>query len=222
MYTNIRAFVPLKSQSQRLPGKNLITLGGKPLFWWILEALTRVGGLDAVDIFVSDPSIWSPVPPGVTIQRRPPHLDGDHVTGTQLYREYVEAFPDTGFLLAHATSPFLKPQSIEECVSAVKSGEFDSALTVEERKEFFRTEKGEPVNFSDKSVPRTQDLKPLYVDTSGLFIFHYNHMVNEGRRLGDRAFLKKVTSPESIDIDEPRDFQIAKLIVEAQGVMGLS
>ena len=51
------AFVPIKLNSQRLPGKNILPIGGHPLCWHIVNTLLRVKGIDEVYVYCSDESV---------------------------------------------------------------------------------------------------------------------------------------------------------------------
>ena len=63
---------------------------------------------------------------------------------------------------------------------------------------------------------RTQDLPPLYEETSGFYIYKAGVMTELGRRIGDRPKLITVSEVESCDIDEAEDFYIADAIYNYQ------
>lgn len=63
----------------------------------------------------------------------------------------------------------------------MKSGKYDSALTVEKLQEFLWKD-GKPFNYNPSSIPRTQDLEPYYTETCGMYIYTSNLIKNEGRR----------------------------------------
>ena len=46
------AFVPIRLNSQRVAGKNMRLLGGKPLMCHILETLVQVESIDEVYVYV--------------------------------------------------------------------------------------------------------------------------------------------------------------------------
>ena len=85
------------------------------------------------------------------------------------------------YLLTHATTPFVSKDSFEKGILAVKSGKYDSALTVEKLQEFLWKD-GKPFNYNPSSIPRTQDLEPYYTETCGMYIYTSNLIKNEGRR----------------------------------------
>ena len=119
-----------------------------------------------------------------------------------------------GALLAHTTSPFIRTSTIEQAVEAVESGAHDSAFSAE-RIQTFTWWKGEPLNYSLQHIPRTQDLEPLYVETSAFFVFRSEVWKQQHRRISDKPFIAVTDRIESMDIDNPDDFTLAEAIVAA-------
>ncbi|MBR4328932.1 MAG: acylneuraminate cytidylyltransferase family protein, partial [Candidatus Riflebacteria bacterium] len=115
------------------------------------------------------------------------------------------------YVLAHATAPFLKSTSIDKGVLAVKSGLYDSALAVRKMQEFIWKD-NKPFNYDIKKIPRTQDLTPLFVETTGLYIYTKEVIQNNRSRIGDKPLLLEVSSIEAVDINNPIDFEIANAI----------
>ena len=73
---------------------------------------------------------------------------------------------------------------------------------------------GRPVNYTlDEPLPRTQDLDPLYVEQSGLYVFLRQHFLDTNQRIGNKPKIVEVDSLESVDIDEPHDLELAEVLV---------
>ena len=71
--------------------------------------------------------------------------------------------------------------------------------------------KNSPLNYSlEAPTPRTQDLDPVLMETSGLYIFSKEDFKHNSRRIGINPYIKLVDDVESWDIDTPEDFLIAK------------
>ena len=116
-------------------------------------------------------------------------------------------------MLLHITSPFLKSETIKECIEKVNSGEHDSAFTAYEMKKFcwFR---GEPLNYSlDTPTPRTQDIDPVIIEQSSLYVFKREVFEKTGQRICKKPYIKYIDHFEGHDIDTYDDFRIAELIV---------
>ena len=115
------------------------------------------------------------------------------------------------YVLAHATAPFVSAASIEQGISKIVNEGYDSALTVVKLQEFLWKD-GKPFNYNPEIVPRTQDLEPMYAETTGLYIYTRDLILNQNRRVGKRPYLIPVSKIEAVDINEPIDFDIANAI----------
>lgn len=208
------AFVPIRLNSQRVENKNLRMLGDRPMMTYMLESLTKVGNIDEVYVYCSNPSIKKFLPEGVKFLRRSESLDQNTTLGREIYDAFTQEVEADLYILAHATSPFIRPTTIEQAVAEVESGEYDSAFSAE-RIQTFTWWQGEPLNYSLQNVPRTQDLEPIFVETSAFFIFGRDLWLNEHRRIGDRPYIAVTDRIESTDIDNPDDFLLAEAIVAA-------
>lgn len=203
------AFIPIKLNNQRLPGKNLLPLGGKPLCNHILDTLTKVDGIDASYVYCSDEAIKEYIPQGITFLKRDKKLDGNEVKGAEIYSSFIHDVDADYYLLLHATSPFTSAETVFAAVRAVRSGQYDSAFSAE-RIQTFAWYKGKPINYDLNDVPRTQDIEPVWVETSGFYLFSKELFLNQNRRIGDRPYIAEVSGLEAIDIDEKKDYELAQ------------
>ena len=209
------AFVPIRLNSQRVEGKNLRELGGRPLMTYLLQTLTRVENIDQVYVYCSNPAIVPYLPEGVTFLQRDERLDSNTTLGEEIYDAFTHEVDADIYILAHATSPFIRSATIADAVAQVESGEYDSAFSAE-RVQTFAWWKGQTLNYSLEHVPRTQDLEPVYVETSAFFVFRANVWREKHRRIGDKPYMAVTDRIESMDIDNPDDFLLAEAIVAAQ------
>ncbi|MBO7344029.1 MAG: acylneuraminate cytidylyltransferase family protein [Alistipes sp.] len=208
------AFVPIRLNSQRVEGKNLRELGGRPLMAYLLETLTRVENIDEVYVYCSNPAVKPYLPKGVKFLQRDERLDQNTTLGEEIYDAFTREVEADVYILAHATSPFIRPSTIANAVAQVESGEYDSAFSAE-RVQTFTWWQGKPLNYTFERVPRTQDLEPVYVETSAFFVFRKDVWREKHRRIGERAYMAVTDRIESMDIDNPDDFLLAEAIVAA-------
>ena len=208
------AFVPIRLNSQRVEGKNLRELGGRPLMTYLLETLTRVENIDDVYVYCSNPAVKPYLPEGVKFLQRDERLDQNTTLGAEIYDAFTREVEADIYILAHATSPFIRPATIANAVAQVESGEYDSAFSAE-RVQTFAWWQGKPLNYTFERVPRTQDLEPVYVETSAFFVFREDVWREKHRRIGERAYMAVTDRIESMDIDNPDDFLLAEAIVAA-------
>lgn len=209
------AFVPIRLNSQRVSGKNLRLLGGIPLMCHILKTLTAVQRIDEVYVFCSDERIRELLPAGVQLLLRSPELDRDTTLGREIYDSFTKKVDADLYVLAHATSPFIRAATLGDALGKVHSGEYDSAFSAEKIQTFAWYE-GAPLNYSLDAIPRTQTIEPVYIETSAFFIFSREMWCNRGRRIGDRPWMAVVDRIEGLDIDYPEDFAMAEIIAASQ------
>ena len=211
------ALVPIKLNSQRLPHKNILPIAGHPLCWHIVNSLLSVKQIDKVYVYCSDDAITEYLPDGAIFKKRDKRLDGDTVKGFDIYRSFINEVSADVYVLAHTTSPFIKSSSIENALSYVLSGENDSAFSAE-RIQTFAWYKGKPINYDLNDVPRTQDMEPIWVETSAFFIFRKEIFTEHNRRIGFTPYIQEVSGIEAVDIDEKKDYEMAVKLAEAEGI----
>ena len=205
------AFVPVKLNNERLPGKNTKPFeNGDPLITYILRTLRNTRGLDEIYVYCSDPSIQEYLPKGVTWLRRDPALDSSSTLILEVLRSFARDVDADTYVLAHATAPFISRSSIESGLMAVNGGEYDSALTVKKLREFLWIN-GVP-QYDTSRIPRTQDLGDIYAETTGLYIYKKELLMEQNRRTGDKPYLIAVSDIEACDINEPIDFDVAEMV----------
>lgn len=209
------AFIPIKLNSERLPRKNMLPLAGKPLCWHVPNTLLHVSAIDEVYVYCSDEAVLRYLPPGVLFKKRDAALDGNLVKGMDIYRSFVSEVDADIYVLAHATSPFISRRSFENALSRVLSGEHDSAFSAE-RVQTFAWYNGKPLNYDLCDVPRTQDMAPLWIETSAFYIFRKEICADFHRRIGFAPYVQEVGGAEAIDIDERADYEFAVKISAIQ------
>lgn len=205
--------MPIKLQNERCPGKNIKLLGDKPLLQWELDSLKRTELCDSINVYCSSEEITSYLPENVTFIKRPKYLDLPTSNFSQIFNCFMmEVFADI-YVYAHATAPYISVETMRQCIEAVQGGEYDSSFCAAKLQDYLWQD-GKPLNFDASNLPRTQDLKPIYKETSGIYVFTRDVFVKLHRRIGEHPFVKEVSFKEAIDIDEPEDFRLAELMIK--------
>lgn len=207
------AIMPIKLKNERCPGKNTRMLGGKPLLQYELDNLKKTALCDSINVFCSSEEVVPFIPEGVNFIKRSKDLDLPTANFNQIFSAFIKEQDADIYVFAHATAPFITVQTMRECIEAVKSGEYDSAFCAEKIQTFLWQD-GKPLNFDASNLPRTQDLKPIYKETSGVYVFTKDVFLKYGRRIGIKPFVKCVGFKEMVDIDNPEDFDLAEALVD--------
>lgn len=215
---DIVAIVPMKGNSERVPGKNLRPMNGKPLFYWIIKELTELRFPVYVD--TDSENIQKAVKEHfsqVKIIRRPDYLCGDDVSMNKILEYDISKIEGEHFIQTHSTSPLLSSKTI---MSAVKTyfdnlGQYDSLFSISAIQARCFRSNGEPINHNPKELIQTQFLEPVFVENSGFYIFSRDSFGKENKRIGIRPYLFPISQYEAIDIDNEEDFNAADILCSA-------
>lgn len=206
------AFVPIKLNSERLPGKNIKPFdNGEPLIHYILNTLTQTENIDEIYVYCSSEEIVKYLPEGVKFIKRDPYYDLSTTRFNEVLSSFAELVPADIYVLTHATAPFMTKESITKGIDAVISQKHDSALSVNLLQDFLWKD-GKPFNYDINNIPRTQDLEKIYCETCGLYVYTRQLILEKGRRVGDNPYLVEVSKVEACDINNEDDFIIANAI----------
>jgi CMP-N-acetylneuraminic acid synthetase len=209
------AFVPIKLNSQRLPNKNILPLADHPLCWYILDTLLKTKGIDEVYVYCSNEKVRDYIPDKVKFLKRDKQLDGDLVKGFDIYDAFIREVNADIYILAHTTSPFIKPETVESALDKMIDGDYDSAFSAQ-RIQTFAWYNGKPINYDLNDVPRTQDMDPIFVETSAFFMFEKEIFTEHRRRIGFNPYIQEVDSVEAVDIDTKEDYEFALRLIETK------
>ncbi len=211
-------FIPIKLNNQRLPGKNIMKLGDKALCEYLFSTVRKVRSIDEVYVYCSDNAIREYIPDGINFLKRPTSLDSDDTKSKDIIEAFINSIEADVYVLMHVTQPFIKKKSIEASIEKVISGNYDSAFTAHEIREF-TWYKGEPLNYSFSNVVRTQQLEPIYTEGE-LYIFRKEVFVNMGRRIGKKPYIHPISWIENVCIDTIDDFRLAEAVVAIDSQIG--
>lgn len=206
------AVVPMKLNNRRLPQKNTKRFtNGNPLCYYILSTLLKIEQIDDVYVYCSNPEIKHYIPQGVKFLERSKELDKDTTKMNEVLQSFAREVPADVYVMTHTTAPFISRESIIKGITAVLKDGYDSSFAAKKLQDFLWKD-GEPFNYDLSNIPRTQDLPPLYEETSGFYIYKSEVMTNYNRRIGNKPYIVEIGEIESIDIDEPEDFAIADAV----------
>ena len=218
LHPHVVAVVPLKWNNKRLPGKNAFCLGSLSLYNIILNKLCEIDAIDDIYVYSSDFSEFksTPISSNVKLIQRPPRLDDDNTNFDHIFTSFINAVHADVYVYAHATSPFISVESIKACLSAVTVERFSSSFTAQIEKDFFWMD-GKPLTWDkESSLPRSQDLKPLIRETSGIYVIQKDHYLNHRQRVTPCSKPILVAEHEGIDINTPFDWLVAQAFYYAQ------
>ena len=214
----IVAFVPMRHDSVRVPGKNFKPMAGKPLFHHILNTLLQCKEIAQVVVDTDSPVIMQGLKeyfPGVYCLERPQHLRADTVPTNEILMYDVSQFEADLYLQTHSTNPLLKSATISKAISDLRVDfpAYDSLFGVTRLQTRLWDELGRAINHNPAILLRTQDLPPIYEENSCLYLFTKETLFEKRNRVGERPKLFEIPAGEAWDIDEALDFKIAEFLL---------
>lgn len=217
MDKSITAIIPVKANSVRLPGKNILPFANSNLLIHKIRQLKQVRGIN--DIVVSSDSkemLDMAIKEDVTAIERPLKYANESVPFGMFLEYLTEILPNEHVLWACATSPLVEPylynKAIEIYFKKLDEG-FDSLITVLPCRSFYMDEVG-PLNYKTGLEHKNSEyLQPIYHFTNGINLapkkkiaeWHYNY--------GPNPFRLEVNKREAIDIDDEYDYICAKAML---------
>ena len=206
------AVIPVKLNSERVPGKNIREFyDGTPLCKLIFDTISSSEVIDESYCFCSDDRIVEFLPENIGFLKRSESLDKSTTTMNEILASFISKVDSDIYVLANVATPFVKPSTISVCVNAVRSSEYDSALSVEALHDFLWVD-GKPFNYNPEDIARTQDLPIIYKETTGIYVFTKDLFLKHNRRVGYGPYLHEVGLVEGTDIDYLEDFEVADAI----------
>lgn len=213
----IKALVPMKGHSERVPNKNIRMLSGKPVFHWIMESLSKSKYVDEIIINTDSCEIAKNATDNfkVTILNRPDFLLGDMISIQPLIEYDLSKTNGEYYLQTHSTNPLLTTRTIDLAIETYFAQQINDALfSVTEVKTRFYWPDGTGINHDPKHLIRTQDLKPIYEENSCFYIFSKETNNRVKNRLGSNPIMFPIDKLEAVDIDTIEDFYWAEFLME--------
>ena len=214
----IVALVPMRHNSERVPGKNYRDMEGKPLYAYIVEALLACPEIDKVVVDTDSPTILAGLAenyPEVVRLERPEHLRDGMIPMNQILLHDTAQVQADYYLQTHSTNPLLRSETISSAIQEFLASrdEYDSLFSVTRLQTRLYWQDGRAVNHNPNELLRTQDLPPVYEENSCIYLFTREKLAERNHRLGDAPLMYEIDAAEAWDIDEELDFQIAGYLV---------
>ncbi len=207
----IVSFIPIKLNNQRLPGKNIMNINGRPLCEYLFSTIAGIDEIDEKYVYCSDESIKQYIPKEINFLKRDSYLDGFQVKGLEIIDYFVKDVDADIYILTHVTQPFTKASSIIEGLNKVLYEGYDSAFSCVCIQDYCWY-KGKPFNYDMNDIVVTQELEPVYMETGAFFIFRKEVFTKLGRRIGNNPYRCVINNLEAVDIDTAEDAEFAEVV----------
>ncbi len=217
----IAALVPMRHNSQRVPGKNYRPLAGKPLYQHILETLLAVPEITSIMVDTDSAPVMDGLRanfPQVKIIQRPENLRAPEIPMNEILTYDTAQVEADFYLQTHSTNPLLKAETISGAIKKFLATypAFDSMFSVTRLQTRLWDSLTRAINHNPAILLQTQDLPPIFEENSCFYLFTRQNLMIKRNRLGERPLMYEISRFEAVDIDEEFDFQVADMMMRAQ------
>tara|TARA_B100000029_G_scaffold505697_1_gene586823 strand:+ start:5082 stop:5738 length:657 start_codon:yes stop_codon:yes gene_type:complete len=207
------AIVPIKSKSERIPGKNLKRINGIPFYQFLLRKLKYCKFDDVyIDTDNNEIKLYAKKNNFKVINRLK-RLAAKNANGNDLLNYHSKIISADFYFQLFVTSPLLSVNSINKSIKILKNNKkIDSILTSKSVYTWYWF-KGKPVNYNPRTLPRSQDALPVVYETTGLYGIKKRSLKKYKSRIGVKPYFLEVDDEEAIDIDNKKDLEYLKHII---------
>ncbi|MFB6129201.1 MAG: cytidylyltransferase domain-containing protein [Salinigranum sp.] len=233
MTVDVFAVVPARGGSTRIPGKNLKSIGGKPLIAHTIEQAAAAETIDRAVVSTDDDRIRAVAEDhgGDVPFARPAELATDEATSPPVVEhalEWIEARGESPSIVVmlQVTSPLRTAADIDEAVTELRDcGGADSLVSVSrfDTPPYWALETDgdgmlhshfeREVLWADEVV-RSQDLPTLYHPNGAIFAARTGPFRDALNFYTESTLSYEMPPERSVDIDTPFDLELARSLVE--------
>ena len=227
----ITAVIPIRKGSQRVKDKNLRPFANTTLLDNKIKMLLKVPELNSIVVNTNSEAAIELVELEyantiVSYHRREEYYASSQCSGSEFFKHLGETTDTDIFVYAPCTSPFVKPETVSECIKKYLENRnvCDCIATVSSIKEFMWLD-GKPINYDPLNAPNSQNLPNIVALNFGTTVTSKKDLINNHNIIGKHPMFVETTDIDAIDIDTLLDFYIAeqiymKTIVEKKDLLG--
>jgi N-acylneuraminate cytidylyltransferase/CMP-N,N'-diacetyllegionaminic acid synthase len=219
---DVLTVIAARGGSKRIPNKNVLLLGGKPLIAWTIQAALDSEISQRIIVSTDSEEIsevarkWGAEVPFI----RSVELSSDTASSEAVVtnvldwlRERNEPIPEC-LMLLQPTSPFRTHQDIEAAVSLFRDKKADAVISVCE--DPFPVTWLVQVAQDGLIIPTTGGDTPgrTYRKNGAIYVVSTPHFITEKSFALRNSFAYVMPADRSLDVDTKWDFHLAKLILE--------
>ena len=220
---SVLAVIPARCGSRGILRKNIADLAGMPLIQWTINAASESAYIDSIVLSTDDPDVKAlGLAQGIAVLDRPQDIAGDTATAAEVIAHAITSTGHSGILIyLQPTSPFRESDDIDRSLELLMSGAAEGVVSVTEVSEspewMYRLDARD---FAlDPIVPnhtafRRQDLPRTVRLNGAVYCAPTKLLMPDGSFFRLRLAGFEMPVSRSIDIDEPKDLELARQRLE--------
>ena len=221
------AVIPARGGSKSVPGKNIRSLGGKPLLAWSIQVARQVSEIDRIIVSTDDAQIASVGKAyGAEVYSRPAYLATDVALVIDALKDLLhtlqaERETPEWVILLEPTCPLRTADDVRDCLKLVAQGGYDSVATFKDAElnphRAWRLVDGVPEVFIASAIPwlPRQKQPKAYQLNGAVYVFRANLLAEEAKSLlVGKVGAVLMPRDRSQDIDDSLDFTIVEALLK--------
>lgn len=225
----ILAVIPARTGSKRLPAKNTMPLGGRPLIEWTISAAIESECFDEIVVSSDGDEILAlALGLGVQAQKRPDVLASDTAKSVDVVAHVIDVYAATerlfdAVMLLQPTSPLRTAKDILAAVELFVSRNASSVVSMSPVDHSplwscqLRDDRGlESFYSSLRMLPaRSQDLPDFYRLNGAIYLARTIDFIRNQTFFCDPGVAYIMPSARSVDVDDRVDFLVCQSLLDA-------
>jgi CMP-N,N'-diacetyllegionaminic acid synthase len=221
--SEIIAIIPARGGSKRIPNKNLLPIGGRPLIAHTIEHAICAQSVNRVYVSTDHPDLQSLAEAsGVTVVVRPPELASDTASSEAALLHVLDVRKQQGLndpdlvVFLQCTCPIRTPQDIDRAIATLRAANADSLFSACRETPFiWRMEGDKPISvtYDHRARCRTQDCCPHFRENGSIYVCRPHILRKYHNRLGGKIAVYEMDYWSSFDIDTMDDVHLVQSII---------
>lgn len=223
------AFIPVRGGSKSIPLKNIKSINGRPLVYWVVKAACECEYIDVVYVSTDSEEIRNTVEAfrekyelengqKINVIGRSPESASDTASTEYAMLEFAKEYEFDNIALIQATSPLLSGEDLNRGFEVFSQAEVDSVLSVVRQKRFHwqYNDRGfvYPTNYDVFKRPRRQEFEGYLVENGAFYISSKRLLVQSQNRISGNIKAVEMNEDTFYEIDEPDDWKIIELLMK--------
>lgn len=218
---HIIALIPLRGGSKSIPLKNIKEIAGRPLVYWVLDAVCGCDSIDTVYVSTDSDLIRDVIKnygsKRIEVVGRSIDAATDYASTESVMLEFARDKKFSDIVLAQATSPLLESIHLKEGVQKYLECSVDSLLSVVRQKRFIwkETSKGiiKPFNYDPLKRPRRQDWEGFLVENGSFYITSRKNLQKYLSRVSGKIAYYEMPAQTYVELDDLSDWTMTEALL---------
>jgi len=217
----VLCIIPARGGSRRIPRKNLLRIGGKPLVVHSIEHGLATYGVDRVIVSTDDEEIATVSrKAGAEVVIRPTAISHDKATSESALLHVLDTVGDPDLVVfLQPTSPIRRRNDIRHAISQLQHERFDSLFSAcENNKLLWQSGPKGPrsLNYDYTKRKREQDFHPEFRENGSIYVFKPSILRKFNNRLGGHIGIYVMPEWASFQVDQPWECRLIEWLLKQQ------